>query len=124
VKAVHDGDTFYLATGEAIRLAEVDCPEINQPFGEDAHKFTAAYVLHKNISFVRTGHDKYGRTIAKVYTGSTYVNEALVKAGYAWVYQQYASASMYSLELQAKKNNTGLWAQPQPQSPFKFRHTK
>src|SRR5690606_29973366 len=71
VIGVSDGDTItVLLEGNVqkkLRLAEVDCPESGQAFGKNAKQFTSDEVFGKEITFVQTDTDRYGRTIAKVY---------------------------------------------------------
>ena len=68
---ISDGDTITVLlegnTQKKLRLAEVDCPESGQPFGKNAKQFTSGQVFGKQISFIETDTDRYGRTIAKVY---------------------------------------------------------
>ena len=40
-----------------------------------------------------TDTDRYGRTIAFIFVGSTDLNKELLKAGLAWHYKQYSSAA-------------------------------
>lgn len=53
------------------------------------------------------------------------LNEELVRAGYAWVYKRYCKKSICSewldLESQARSSAIGLWADPNPQAPWKWR---
>lgn len=71
VVGISDGDTItVLLEGniqKKLRLAEVDCPESGQSFGKNAKQFTSEQVFGKQISFIETDTDRYGRTIAKVY---------------------------------------------------------
>ncbi|MEA4863612.1 MAG: thermonuclease family protein, partial [Victivallaceae bacterium] len=70
--------------------------------------------------------DRYGRTVAKVYVGKTYVNAEMLRSGAAWWYQQYAphDTDLAEAESTAKHNHTGLWAMPDPLPPWKFRRTQ
>lgn len=71
VIAISDGDTITVLledkTSKKLRLAEVDCPESGQQFGKNAKQFTADQIFGKQITFIETDKDRYGRSIAKVY---------------------------------------------------------
>jgi endonuclease YncB( thermonuclease family) len=57
--------------------------------------------------------DRYGRTIAEVFKGSTSINQAMVGSGMAFVYWQYISGcdrNTYArLEQQARSQKLGVW---------------
>jgi len=58
--------------------------------------------------------DKYGRTLAYVYSGNIFVNAELVKKGYALVYTvppnvKYAK-EFVSLQSEARDAKKGLWS--------------
>lgn len=129
VDKVLDGDTFITKSGEHIRLRGVDSPEHIQPFGEEATAFTTAFVLGKKVTVIRNGKDKYGRSIADVYADEMWLNDELVKNGYAWHYSQFDNPSHKDSQLEhdyefARSNHIGLWALPNPVSPYNFRHHK
>ena len=87
VVGVADGDTITVLRGKEqvrIRLNAVDTPEKRQAFGKKAKKFTADMVAGKVVEVRPTTQDRYGRTVARVLVGDSSLNEALVKAGYAW----------------------------------------
>lgn len=71
VVGIKDGDTIVvidsLNTQTTLRLAEVDCPEKNQPFGTKAKQFTSDQVYLKTVKYVVTDIDRYGRSIAMIY---------------------------------------------------------
>ena len=93
VVGVADGDTITVLRGKEqvrIRLNAVDTPEKRQAFGKKAKKFTADMVAGKVVEVRPTTQDRYGRTVARVLVGDSSLNEALVKAGYAWWYRKYA----------------------------------
>lgn len=120
VVKVYDGDTFLLASGERIRLAEIDCPEISQAFGLRAKGFTEAWILGKQVQVVKGTTDKYGRVISEVYIKNQWLNKLLVVNGLAWVYRSYGSSYLYSLFLDTKYKKRGLWAEAY-EPPFIYR---
>ena len=68
--------------------------------------------------------DRYGRTIGKVILpNGRSLNRELVRAGYAWWYRKYASKDFELMILQrdSMASKTGLWDDPDPVAPWKFR---
>jgi micrococcal nuclease len=130
VVKVKDGDTLGLLSSDnqqvTVRLAEIDCPEKKQAFGQAAKKFTSDLCFAKDVKLIGNEHDRYGRIVAQVIlTDGTNVNYALVKNGFAWHYKAYSkSAELAALELEARQNKLGLWQDPNPTPPWDFRREK
>ena len=126
VVAIKDGDTIVILlhdkSQKTLRLAEVDCPESGQPFGKNAKQFTSSQVFSKNIQFIETNIDHYGRTIAKVYYDNKYLSEEIIKNGYGWWFFKY-SKNIKHRELQnyAMSNKIGLWSDPNAIAPWEWR---
>lgn len=125
VVGVKDGDTievFYDGQAYTIRLANVDCPEKVQAFGQAAKKFTSAFCFGKEVTVTTRGTDQYKRLIGIVTVGGVSLNRELVKNGYAWCYTKYSDdAELPVLETLARNNKLGLWADEQPIPPWNFR---
>ena len=52
VVAVHEGDLLTIrhdGHNETIRLKDIDCPELKQPYGKQAKHVTAAYVGNRDV---------------------------------------------------------------------------
>ncbi|MEO3408383.1 thermonuclease family protein [Mucilaginibacter sp. CAU 1740] len=130
VVKVKDGDTLGLLSADnqevTVRLAEIDCPEKSQAFGQAAKKFTSDICYGKEVKLIGNVRDRYGRTVAQVVlTDGTNVNYQLVKNGYAWQYKAYSkSAELASLEEQARQNHLGLWQDANPTPPWEYRREK
>lgn len=130
VIGIKDGDTFevlYEGQPERVRLAEIDCPEKSQPFGNNAKQFASDLCFGQNVTVSSDGkRDRYGRIVGTVITeGGGNVNEALVKAGLAWHYKAYSeSAALSEMELQARSRKIGLWADENPTPPWEWRKKK
>ncbi|MCP5158502.1 MAG: thermonuclease family protein [Gammaproteobacteria bacterium] len=123
-----DGDTFILETGQRslrIRLSAIDAPEKNQPYGVVATRFLEDLLTGKAVQVRDEGADKYRRTLGRVFVGNRDVNAALVEQGAAWVYRQYNhDLELLTLEAQAKAQQRGLWALPDPIAPWDWRKTR
>lgn len=125
VVAVHDGDTISVRTGATtrrLRLIGIDCPEVRQPFSARAKRFTSDLVFGRTVRVEGHGLDRYDRLLARVRVDGTDVNEALVRAGMAW---QYAFGTpdlvLAEAERTARASRTGLWADPDPVPPWRWR---
>ncbi|NJN47625.1 MAG: thermonuclease family protein [Candidatus Competibacteraceae bacterium] len=125
---VLDGDTLTLLThtGQSIkvRLAEIDAPEWEQPFGKRAKNVLSTLTLNRFIRVDTSVKDRYGRVVGRVYVGDMDVNAELVRLGMAWFYRQYGQDNtLYRLEIAARTARWGLWADPRPVPPWVFRHS-
>ena len=128
VVKVADGDTITLDSGEKIRFAQIDTPEIShfgkpsQPFGKEAGEALREMVKDKNVRVEVEAIDQYKRNVGTVYVGNLNVNRELVKNGFAWVYRQYAhDPELLELEKTARAKKTGLWMLDNPIYPPDFR---
>ncbi|HEV8334541.1 MAG TPA: thermonuclease family protein [Steroidobacteraceae bacterium] len=113
---VKDGDSLVAkvqGVAMEIRLAEIDAPELEQPYGRVAKQELASLASGQQLVIMPIDTDRYGRTVAHVWNGSTHVNAELVKRGAAWFYSEYASTeALYDVEQQARNAKRGLWALP------------
>ena len=117
VERVADGDSFSCRDGRRVRLIGIDAPELSQ--GESGRRSRAALGrLAPPGTTVRlegdaAPHDRYGRELAHVWTGSRLVNEALVLEGWAMLYTvppnvKYAERLERAQKL-ARAAGVGLW---------------
>ncbi len=120
VERVIDGDTIILDGGEKVRLIGIDTPETVHPnkpkqcYGKKASDYLKKRLESKSVrlEYDVDRYDKYGRTLAYVYRGRTFVNAKMIKKGYAIAYTKYPFKylSMFTrYEDKAKKRKRGLW---------------
>ncbi len=126
---IADGDTLtVLATDQQrikIRMAEIDAPEREQPFGQQSQQSLAELASNQKVTVTVRAHDDYGRTVGAVFVAGKNLDAEQVRRGMAWVYRQYATtSSLYTLEAEAKAARRGLWAAPNPIPPWDWRHSK
>lgn len=130
---VTDGDTLRVlyVTGETkseikIRLFGIDAPEKSQAFGTQSKKALSDLAFGKNLTVYSKGTDRYGRLLAWLFVGSTPINAAMVKAGFAWHYRKYApkETKLADLETDARNNRRGLWIDAAPVAPWDYRKKK
>ncbi len=129
VIGVRDGDTVEVLDDHnkttMLRLAEVDCPEKKQPFGNAAKQFTSNMVYRKNVSYIITNKDRYGRSVAKVYYKNKYLSAELIKNGMGWHYKKHSrSKELALLEQNSRARRVGLWADPNAIAPWDWRKAK
>jgi endonuclease YncB( thermonuclease family) len=129
VVGIKDGDTVVvldsLNNQTTLRLAEVDCPEKNQPFGTKAKQFTSDQIYLKTIKYVVKDTDRYGRSIAMIYfdEDNKYLSAEIRKAGRGWHYKRYStSKELADFEINARKNKIGLWVDSNPIEPSAWRN--
>jgi micrococcal nuclease len=113
---VKDGDSLVVKIqGVAMdfRLADIDAPELDQPYGRDAKKELVALASGRQLVLMPIDTDRYGRTVAHIWADGAYLNMEQVKRGAAWFYAEFARGSMlYDVEQEARKGRRGLWALP------------
>lgn len=131
VIGIKDGDTISVLdtsdnTSFTIRLAEIDCPEKKQDFGQKAKQMTSDLVFGKFVRLEKIGKDRNNRVIAKVfYDNDIYLSETLIKKGMAWVFRKYTNnAHLINLEAEAKQNKVGLWGNEKAIEPSVWRKQK
>ena len=127
VVAVADGDTLTLAVDGNepihIRLAGIDAPEHDQPFGPRSKQSLAELAFGKMASVAVGKIDDYGRRIGVVTVAGVDVAAEQVRRGLAWVYRHYSDdARLLALEAEAKAARRGLWADANPIPPWEWRH--
>ncbi len=109
-----------------VRLAEIDAPELGQPFGKRSRQSLNELCHGKAANVEDRGPDRYGRTIGLVLCAGIDANAEQVRRGMAWVYQQYApkASLLYALEGEARAERRGLWGDLDPVPPWKWRAAK
>ncbi|MDI9312767.1 MAG: thermonuclease family protein [Limnohabitans sp.] len=128
VVGIKDGDTIVvidsLKNQYTLRLAEIDCPEKNQPYGTKAKQFTSNEIYLKNIKYVVIEKDRYERSITMIYyDNNKYLSAEIIKAGMGWHYKKYSSSKELALlEENAKKKKVGLWIDNNPIQPTEWRN--
>lgn len=131
VISIKDGDTVVVLLGDnsqkTLRLAEVDCPESGQPFGKNAKEFTSSQIFGKEIMFIETETDRYGRNIAKIYYSSDlkYLSAEIIKAGFGWWYFRYSTdIALKQFQQNAQNKELGLWSDKDAIAPWDWRKIK
>lgn len=146
VTGIADGDTLYVLdatrTSHKIRLLGIDAPEHGQAFGERSKQSLAQLTFRQAVSVDWQERDQYGRILGRVRVAAPDcrqsscpmnfdANLAQVRLGLAWWNKKFADgqfpgdAHAYATaERDARKNNKGLWAEPHPMPPWRWRYAK
>lgn len=116
-----------LVDGQSInvRLVDIDAPELKQSFGQQSRQALSSLCVGNPVRIETKSKDRYGRSLARVTCGTTYVNAELVRQGLAWVYDKYVKdRSLYQLQDEARSAERGLWADPKSIPPWEWRASK
>ena len=95
ISSCYDGDTCTTNTGEKIRLACIDTPELrgkraNPIPAKAARDYLRELVVGREVGIRRITTDRYGRTVAELFVGGSNVQQRLVASGHADIYWKYA----------------------------------
>lgn len=124
VVQVLDGDTFVLASGDRVRLVDINAPEmphdgaLAEPFAGESTARLRALVDGKDVRLEvgKKERDVYGRLLAHVYVGKEWVNGAMVREGLAIAYtfadNAMKPAEILAAEDVARRGKVGLWGHP------------
>ncbi len=121
VVKVIDGDTIKLEDGRVIRYIGVDTPETVHPskpiqcYGKEASNKNRELVEGKKVEIEKdvSETDKYGRLLRYIWVGDIFVNEYLVREGFAHSFT-YPPDVKYQdrfreAERKAREEGKGLW---------------
>ena len=115
VLQVIDGDTCLLDDGRKFRYLGIEAPEKGDPKSKEATLANNKLVGGKKIRFEngRPRQDRDGRLLAYVFVGDTFVNEELLRQGYAHIRRplaaKYRNILLKSQE-EARAAGRGIWA--------------
>jgi endonuclease YncB( thermonuclease family) len=129
VLTVHEGDRLTIhhqGRKDMVHLRDVDCPELKQPYGKQAKHATAAYIGNREVVVRDLKQDRQGRMTADILLlDGRQIAHELVKEGLAWVQPGGSgNQTLKDLEELAKAARTGLWADPNPVPPWKWKSTR
>ncbi|WP_153785391.1 thermonuclease family protein [Pseudomonas sp. EMN2] len=123
---VLDGDTVDVLTAQnqtvRVRLANIDAPEKSQAFGQRSRQNLTSLIAGRMVDVHVQNQDQYGRKVGRVVADGVEANTEQVRAGLAWVYTRYnQDRRLPAIEAQAKREQLGLWSDPQPLEPWMYR---
>lgn len=122
VVRVVDGDTIEIEGGQKVRYIGINTPETHDPrrpvqcFGKEAAAKNKELIEGKEVYLEKdvSETDKYGRLLRYVYVGDLFINDYLVREGYAHA-SSYPPDVKYQAQFrnaqkEAQDNNRGFWS--------------
>lgn len=116
VVLVADGDTIVaVPSGDTrplrIRLEGIDAPELGEPFSGEATRFVRAMLLRQPVRVDGRDVDRYGRLVARVAATGRDASTALLEAGLACHFTQFANDPLLAAaQGRARGAGAGFWA--------------
>lgn len=113
VVSVIDGDSFVIGNEQVIRLHSLDAPQIDYCFGKEAKNALSKKIMGKKIVLKELKTDRFGRIMAMVYVNGEFINEYLIKNGYAnhtWNNASY-NDELDKVDNFARKNKLGIFSE-------------
>ena len=101
IQNCYDGDTCRTTTGEKIRLACIDTPELKgkrarPDRAKAARDRLRGMLTGKTVNLRRITTDRYGRTVGELYVDGMNVQQAMVASRHAEIYWKYAHQCPWS----------------------------
>jgi endonuclease YncB( thermonuclease family) len=129
VVTVHEGDRisiYHHGRTEMIMLKGIDCPELKQPYGKKAKQVMQAYVGTREVVVRDVQRDRQGRAVADVFLmDGRNIGYEMVKEGLAWARGGMAEGRSFADEEElARAAGKGLWSDPAPVPPWKWKEPK
>lgn len=117
-----DGDSLVLrieGNEVEVRLIGIDCPELYDPYGMDAKRFSEDLLKKANNITIEKDlktdeYDKYNRLLVWLFVDDELLQYKLIEQGLAktrFIYDDYAySQGLFDLQELAKTNKKGVWS--------------
>ena len=126
VSAVLDGNTIEFTSVEnetfKLVLSGIDCPELDQEFGDEAKRFMERMAVGKEALVIREGKDRLGNRVGSLlFDNNRDPRVDLLEKGLAWTAERNPKPEFDALKESAKNRGKGLWKQENPIAPWTFR---
>ena len=94
IATCYDGDTCTTTTGERVRLACIDTPELVGKRAEPvparaARDHLRGLVVGKKVGIRRITKDRYGQSVAELFLGTINVQQEMVATDHAEIFWRY-----------------------------------
>jgi micrococcal nuclease len=124
VSSVIDGNTIEILASNneiyKVLLHGVDCPETGQNYGEQAKAFLEKLLLHKSITILLRGKDRWGNRLGDIKVdGIPDPERELIRVGLAWTTEP--NPELETLKDRARAQGLGLWSEENPMPPWMYR---
>ncbi|GKV28217.1 hypothetical protein SLEP1_g37299 [Rubroshorea leprosula] len=105
-----------------IRLRGIDAPELEMPYGNEAKEELANLVQGRCLRVLVYEKDEHERVVGDVYCNGIFVQEAMLKRGFAWHFKAFDQRLAFATwEREAREKRVGLWADANPEEPWKWK---
>jgi len=126
VVSVIDGNTieFQSFDNETFKfvLSGIDCPELNQEFGQEARLHLEKLLKGKEAVVIIEGKDRNGSRVGSIQPAKGKDPRLeLLEKGLAWTREKNPNQEFESIKETAKNRARGLWKQENPVAPWTFR---
>lgn len=127
VIGIVDGDTFDLLNDSnkiyRIRMEGIDAPEKGMPFYQVSKKHLGSLCFGQRVAVKITQAESGNRKIGFTYlSAGTELSHEMIRAGLAWHFVKFNSdRDLAALEREARKEQRGLWKDPNPLPPWEIR---
>ena len=129
--SIHDGDTLRVRSSKGevkVRFACVDAPELKQPLGQESRNYLRPMINEAGgkVKIQIVDVDRYGRSVAELWTKSGLLQSRMTAAGMAFAYDQYSKDcpnwdAVKSSEKAASELKVGVWRSPNFEHPWDYR---
>ncbi|XP_044968203.1 uncharacterized protein LOC123428102 [Hordeum vulgare subsp. vulgare] len=105
-----------------IRMKGIDAPELKMKYGIASKNQLVKLIGGKRVQILVYGTDQYGRYLGDIYCDGIFIQEQMLKTGFAWHYKACDKRPEFALwEREAKVARLGLWKLDNPQKPWDWR---
>ena len=128
---VCDGDTVHVRRNFSrvkVRIAGIDAPETEQPYGEESRELLEKLVGGKRVEVRLLDVDIYGRYVSQMRCEGRDIGLAMLQAGLAWPYFRFMRRMRKEDRLKyraavdkARGAGAGLWRERKPTAPWEWR---
>ncbi len=125
VTKVIDGDTFMTTHHKktiTVDVADIDCPELQQPGGAKAKQVTSDFVLGKLVEIRTDRNCQSARISGNIITNKgRSLRIALIQKGLAWPAPKTKNDLVLNQYKKARNSKIGIWASNNSIPPWKWR---
>jgi len=126
---IKDGDSILVRVdGEArsVELYGLDAPEMGQPYGREARKYTAALLSTENVDIETVKEDEDGKVygmVHMIFKAGRFANEEIVQGGFARVDEENCDLPVCEdwkrYQGEAQEARRGMWKDWRPLPSWK-----
>ncbi|KAL6630635.1 hypothetical protein ACP70R_028486 [Stipagrostis hirtigluma subsp. patula] len=100
----------------------IDAPELKMPYGKESRNALVKLIGGKRITIYVYEQDQFGRYVGDIYCDNLFIQEQMLKSGYAWHFKTYDKRPEFAKwEREARAAHQGLWASEDPEKPWDWR---